>query len=204
MNCEQIKFGKYSCAYAICLPWKVNGVPKVVSIDKCLLPEILQLWEQGIKTTGCCCGHGKATPYIGVLPEYINRMKEMGYQVLQNPCRPEDEDSFIPKTSMQYGEIEKGFNSWDYEPFPDDPMPVNTLQIKWRRKYPPVPRPEYSQVCDGYSCMWCDRCPRGEGWECPEEDKLEYKEYERRFNEWKARHPDFLSHMVVKVNIPKE
>lgn len=34
-----------------------------------------------------------------------------------------------------------------------DDMPVNPLKEKWDKLYPPIPKPEFSQVCDGYSCM---------------------------------------------------
>ena len=85
---------------------KIKGVP----IDKCLIYEIIDLWEHGIKTTGCCCGHGKHDPYIGVEFEYIDKMKELGYKVRYNPSQPGDEDSFYPKTRICYGKINKGFN----------------------------------------------------------------------------------------------
>ena len=40
--------------------------------------------------------------------------------------------------------------------------PKNPLLEKWFREHPPIKMPQYSQVCDGYSCMWCDRCPHGD------------------------------------------
>jgi len=98
------------------LPWENESerVPKYVAIDKCLLPEVLKLWELGIKTTGCCCGHGHSDhAFIGVSDEFIPRMKEFGYKVQRNECRPNDEDEFVPKTNLSYGEIQKGFNWWD-------------------------------------------------------------------------------------------
>lgn len=122
MDCKDIRFGTYDCAYNIMLPWLVkdplspNDRPKpyTAAVDKCLLPEIVQLWEMGIKTTGCCCGHGnQGLAFIGVMSEYIPRMKELGYKVQFNSCRPDDEDSFRPKTELQYGSTNKGFNWWD-------------------------------------------------------------------------------------------
>lgn len=121
MKCEEIKFGTYDCAYNIMLPYLVTdptepeGQPqaKYVAIDKCLLPEILELWERGIKTTGCCCGHGNADmSFIGVRPEHIETMKALGYEVRFNEFRPDDEDSFIPKTKLEYSDADKGFNWW--------------------------------------------------------------------------------------------
>lgn len=116
MRCNEISFGTGYCAYAIYLPWKVNfngSENKCVSIDKCLLPEIIQLWEKGIRTTGCCCGHGNINmAYIGVRFEDIDKMKELGYKVYFNHHRPNDEDSFIPKTKLQYGKS-KNNGEWD-------------------------------------------------------------------------------------------
>lgn len=122
MKCEDIKFGTYDCAYNIMLPYlvidpsdsKQKPQAKTVAIDKCLLPEILKLWEMGIKTTGCCCGHGEENmSFIGVRPEYIGTMKSLGYKVRFNECRPDDEDSFVPKTRFSYSNADKGFNWWD-------------------------------------------------------------------------------------------
>lgn len=117
MKCKDIGFATYDCAYNIMLPWLGDdGKPHTVAIDKCLLPEVVSLWERGIKTTGCCCGHDKVEcqpPFIGVREEYIPQMKELGYQVQFNPCRPDGEDSFIPKTVLKYGDADKSFNWWD-------------------------------------------------------------------------------------------
>lgn len=125
MRCSDIGFGTYDCAYNIMLPWLVKDPCvtdgkkelKTVAIDKCLLPEIVELWEQGIKTTGCCCGHGKSDlAFIGVDPRYISNMKKLGYEVRFNECRPGDEDSFVPKTVIKFGSADKGFNWWEENP----------------------------------------------------------------------------------------
>ena len=52
-----------------------------ICCDKCLATEIKLLNEMGIKTIGCCCGHGKGKDYsyIQVAPEYCEKMKELGY-----------------------------------------------------------------------------------------------------------------------------
>lgn len=40
-------------------------------------------------------------------------MKEIGYVVQFNSCRPNDEDSFVPMTKINYVNADKGFNWWD-------------------------------------------------------------------------------------------
>ena len=112
INCSNVNFQEYKCAYHIYVPWLCKfpwesddkKEPKLVAIGKCLLPEVISLWEQGIKTTGCCCGHGKAKPFISVSEENISKMKELGYEVKFNPLRPEAEDEFYPKTKLNYGQ----------------------------------------------------------------------------------------------------
>ena len=110
IKCKDVNYGSYLCAYTIYLPWSCNSdandaqvEPKCVAIDKCLLPEIISLWEMGIKTTGCCCGHGRHEAYIGVEFDDIQKMKDLGYKVHHNSLRPNDEDSFVPKTKLEYG-----------------------------------------------------------------------------------------------------
>ena len=117
MKCSDIEIGKYDCAYSIMPPWRQgDGRERYIAVDKCLLPEILFLWENGIRTTGCCCGHGKRDmSSICVIESDIPKMKRLGYKVLFNHSRPGDEDMFEPQTRIHYGEIDSrmGFNSWD-------------------------------------------------------------------------------------------
>lgn len=71
--------------------------------------------------------------------------------------------------------------------------PKNPLAEKWARLYPPIPMPQYSQVCDGYSCMFCGRCPRGECWRVPEEDKTIWDNYQKELLDYyQAHNPSFL------------
>jgi hypothetical protein len=39
-------------------------------VDSCLVPALLALWEKGIKTTGCCCGHGSGSGVLGLVTMY--------------------------------------------------------------------------------------------------------------------------------------
>jgi hypothetical protein len=114
MNCAEIGFGTYDCAYNIMVPWlckfpweaDTERKPKYIAVDKCLLPEIIRLWERGIKTTGCCCGHGHDNmAFIGVAPEYEPQMIALGYIATTG--------GFKPCTVLSYGNADKGFNWWD-------------------------------------------------------------------------------------------
>ncbi|MFT7914870.1 hypothetical protein ACMYLJ_23320, partial [Salmonella enterica subsp. enterica serovar Enteritidis] len=72
---------------------------KTVCIDKCLEKEIIYLWSNGIRTTGCCCGHNNVLSYIGVVKEDVPLMKKLGYKKRVNPLYPEKYLWFIPKGS---------------------------------------------------------------------------------------------------------
>lgn len=129
MNCKDC-VGNGNCAYNIMLPYikgsanvgDDNPRGKMVNVDKCLLPEILKLWERGIKTTGCCCGHGLPepyAPYIGVKSEYCAAMIALGYIKKVNPDEY-DQNEFIPITTLVYGDADKGHNWWDKEAEPNE------------------------------------------------------------------------------------
>jgi hypothetical protein len=40
---------------------------RTVCADRCIAKTIKYLWDQGVETLGCCCGHGKENPNI-VIP----------------------------------------------------------------------------------------------------------------------------------------
>jgi len=70
--------------------------------------------------------------------------------------------------------------------------PENPLKEKWSKLYPPSPMPQFSQVCDGYSCMWCGRCPRGEYWKVPEEDKEVWEAYQKELYDYNINHGNII------------
>lgn len=78
------------------------GFKKQVTIDYCLKLEIEDLWKHGIKTTGCCCGHGHSLGYIGVTEDSIEKMLKLGYQHYiydMDNGGNERKDAFIPKST---------------------------------------------------------------------------------------------------------
>ena len=91
--------------------------------------------------------------------------------------------------------------------FPDGTLfepPVNPLKEKWDKLYPPTPKPQYSQVCDGYSCMWCGRCPNGDYWKVPEEDKDIYDKWYKEYTDYCDSHGGILNgEITVNFNLLK-
>lgn len=49
-------------------------------VDACLAEEISDLWSKGIRTLGCCCGHGIERGTIWVHDCDAWRMIELGYE----------------------------------------------------------------------------------------------------------------------------
>lgn len=94
-DCQDVEMGSYDNQRFIPSPFhmpKENGY----CIDTCLVEEILELWSYGIETTGCCCGHNKLWPYIGVIPDHEERMIDRGYKRQFNMSRNEDTGTFWP------------------------------------------------------------------------------------------------------------
>ena len=51
---------------------------KLIAIDRCIAPLILQLNLAGIKTSNSCCGHGKGYPNVICAPGTKESLKEFG------------------------------------------------------------------------------------------------------------------------------
>lgn len=102
----------YNCKKKIIIPpehfIKYNSSDEYkerVSVDACLAEEVEHLWEQGIRTTGCCCGHGVELGFIEVVEDDITAMESMGYvhYIYESEFGGvERKDAFIPKS---YGHI---------------------------------------------------------------------------------------------------
>lgn len=98
-NCEKTAL---ACPHNF-IPFNSSpGFKTLVFVDKCLEDEIQQLWNNGIKTTGCCCGHGHRLGYIGVTEDSYEKMLELGYQHYiydMDNGGNERKDAFIPKST---------------------------------------------------------------------------------------------------------
>ena len=68
------------CFVKVTLPI-CNGAVEDMEIERCILPELKQLWKKGIKTQCSCCGHGLPyNAFITVDKEYKGMMEAMGYE----------------------------------------------------------------------------------------------------------------------------
>ena len=60
IHCRSVGYGTYDCYEDT-----IHGF----SVESCLVGEVNNLVNRGIRTIGCCCGHGKDRPYIQVSSE---------------------------------------------------------------------------------------------------------------------------------------
>lgn len=99
-DCINIDMGSYDNQRWVSAPPhmpKENGY----CLDECIADEVISLWDKGIVTTGCCCGHNKEEAYIGVIDSHIGAMIRFGYKVKTNFLHPHRIDSFHPKSINQ-------------------------------------------------------------------------------------------------------
>lgn len=57
----------------------MRNLAPTVCIDSCIIDAIEQLWDRGIETTGCCCGHNNERGWVQVDPGDYPAMFELGY-----------------------------------------------------------------------------------------------------------------------------
>lgn len=110
-NCKDVEVGSYANQVELIVPHVIKSMraiwntrhgtnisEEVITVDRCLVDEVLELWDLGITTTGCCCGHNKLPGYIGVIDEDIQKMISLGYANVLNTTNPQRKDSFSPKS----------------------------------------------------------------------------------------------------------
>lgn len=51
-----------------------------IRVDRCIAEEIRWLNAQGVRTEGCCCGHGKAPATAMIAPGSAERATALGYE----------------------------------------------------------------------------------------------------------------------------
>lgn len=87
-NCLNVKAGDYSNQRTLPIPAhmkdykearKAAGLSNLISVDKCCIPELVELWSNGVTTVGCCCGHGIVSGMINIKPSDFERAIELGF-----------------------------------------------------------------------------------------------------------------------------
>jgi len=56
-----------------------------IKVDRCIAEEIKWLNAQGVRTEGCCCGHGNGVPEAMIKPSSVSKAKELGYNPVYHP-----------------------------------------------------------------------------------------------------------------------
>lgn len=69
-----------------------------LDIDNRIVDEIKGLWNIGIHTRGCCCGHNKLGGYIEVERTDIPKMINLGYEIYAGEEANTYFDTFVPKS----------------------------------------------------------------------------------------------------------
>lgn len=89
-RCDDVEIGSHDACVAVRTPEFIRGTfgcktnGELISIDACMVPEVVWLWGQKIITLGCCCGHGKQSATITVDESSIDGMFDLGYQQLDD------------------------------------------------------------------------------------------------------------------------
>ena len=95
--CVDSPIGEYRCAVEI--RYSPQSGKKPIYCDTCLQDEVYNLNKKhGITTIGSCCGHARKQAYIQVAPQYVQKMRDLGYESLQEEEDGQGRWSFKPKT----------------------------------------------------------------------------------------------------------
>ena len=73
------KCGEGYCNQPVLYPL---GRDRLIYVDRCIAPELHSLWNKGIKTEGCCCGHAEKDGFIQVTADSAESMLELGYEAI--------------------------------------------------------------------------------------------------------------------------
>lgn len=74
-TCENVAFGAYEACELVDLPWGGQA-----GIDRCVLPDVRDLWAGGIRTIESCCGHNRTAGYVAVRYEDMAAMLARGWK----------------------------------------------------------------------------------------------------------------------------
>jgi hypothetical protein len=81
-TCENVAVGTYANQETLVLP-RLSGRKRIAGIDRCIIPLITSLWRMGIETIESCCGHGHVDGYVAVDYESIDKMRQVGFELIE-------------------------------------------------------------------------------------------------------------------------
>jgi hypothetical protein len=79
---------KFTKGVNLMAPSAISDDAMQVPVDYCLAPLIQMLNDYGVKTLGCCCGHGKSRGMILIDPEQYSIHDAQPGAALILPVRP--------------------------------------------------------------------------------------------------------------------
>lgn len=109
-NCKDVVIGSYDNQillgyYPIMREYGKNRVKAGLSgfgipVDRCIAEQVIELWEAGIKTLGCCCGHNKETGFINVAAEDFDKALSLGFEKYTYPGNTQRNDTVKTKEML--------------------------------------------------------------------------------------------------------
>ncbi len=76
--------GTHKCNIIVATPKFIKDYKDKISIDKCIVEKIKDLWKQGIMTYGSCCGHFEKQGMVNVSEKDSRKMLKLGYKKYEN------------------------------------------------------------------------------------------------------------------------
>lgn len=64
--CNDQDFGLFTDQIVMHPPAWMGLSRKEIAVDRCMGPVLQALWDAGIVTRACCCGHGRSPPSVAV------------------------------------------------------------------------------------------------------------------------------------------
>lgn len=69
-----------------------------ICVDRCIVDQVVELWEAGVKTYGSCCGHNKVQGMINVSPDDYEKAIALGFLPYVFPADPARKDTVKTKS----------------------------------------------------------------------------------------------------------
>ncbi len=64
-----------------------------ICVDRCIVEQVIELWESGVRTCGSCCGHNKVPGMINVDPDDFDKALGLGFEPYVFDADPDRRDT---------------------------------------------------------------------------------------------------------------